>query len=344
MRARQFVFGGLSAAVFATAAAFSAFAQDEAAAADAAAPAEATGADAGQAIGPAIKPHPAEIAPLASKSLLLDITEAGGRWFAVGDRGNIVVSSDGREWTQVEVPSRSALTAVSFADGKTGWAVGHDASIIATTDGGKTWKLQTFNAELEKPFLDVLALSPTSAVAIGAYGLFKQTSDGGQTWTDIDAPAVREAETHLNGMAQLANGDLLITGEVGMLAVSGDQGKTWTKLTAPYDNSLFGVLPMGDKGAVLYGLRGNVYTADDVRVGAWKKIDTQSVASMFGGAVLASGERALVGLNGVVLVIGADGSVKQFKSERGTPLSSAIASDGGLLAVGESGVQTISLK
>ncbi len=339
MRARQKFFGALSAAVLVTAAAFSATAQDEAPPADApAAPAEPA------AEGPAIKPHPAEIAPLAPKSLLLGLTEAGGRWFAVGDRGNIVVSSNGSDWTQVEVPSRSALTAVSFADSQTGWAVGHDASIVATKDGGKTWRIQQFNAELEKPFLDVLALSPTHAVAIGAYGLFRQTSDGGQTWTDVDSPAIREAETHLNGITRLGNGDLLVAGEVGMLAVSSDQAKTWTKLTAPYDNSLFGALPLGDKGAVLYGLRGNVYSTTDVRTGPWKKLDTQSVASMFGGVVLPSGEHALVGLNGVVLVISADGAVRHYKSERGTPLSSAVVLDGALLVVGESGVQTVSLK
>ncbi|MEK6806366.1 MAG: YCF48-related protein [Pseudomonadota bacterium] len=323
----------MSAAALGAAVAFSVVAQDAAEA-----PA---GADAGQAI---IKPHPAEIMPLAPKSMLLDITEAGGCWFAVGDRGNIVISSNGSEWAQVEVPSRAALTAVSFADGQTGWAVGHDASIVATTDGGKTWKLQHFNAELEKPFLDVVAISPTRALAIGAYGLFKETSDGGQTWTDVDAPAVREAETHLNGVAVLGNGDLLIAGEVGMLAVSGDQGKTWSKLTAPYDNSLFGALSLGDKGAVLYGLRGNVYSTDDVRKGAWQKLDPQSVASMFGGATLANGDRALVGLNGVVLVVAASGEIRQYKSERGTPLSAAVAMGDTLLAVGESGVQTIPLK
>ncbi len=325
MRTGQKIVGVLSAAALGAALAFSAFAQNDAA-------------------GPAVGPHPAEIMPLASKSLLLDITEAGGRWFAVGDRGNIIVSANGSDWTQVEVPSRAALTAVSFADAQTGWAVGHDASILATTDGGKTWKLQHFNAELEKPFLDVLALSPTHALAIGAYGLIKQTEDGGQTWTEVDAPAVREAETHLNGLAVLGNGDLLITGEVGMLAVSGDQGKTWSKLTAPYDNSLFGALPLGDKGAVLYGLRGNVYSTDDVRKGAWQKLDPQSVASMFGGAALPSGDRALVGLNGTVLVVAASGEIRQVKSERGTPLSSAVAKGDGLLAVGESGIQSISLK
>ena len=36
--------------------------------------------------------------------------------------------------------------------------MGHDAAILHTTDGGKTWTLQNFQPELEKPFLDVLFL------------------------------------------------------------------------------------------------------------------------------------------------------------------------------------------
>lgn len=344
--------GILSAAALMAAAAFSASAQDEGAQPASAEGGEATeaapaaeGGEAAEAPAAPVKPRPAEIMPLTPKSLLLDVYYTGERYVAVGDRGGIVTaaqpSTDPKDWTQVPVPVRAALTAVHFPDPKNGWAVGHDAAIVATADGGQTWTLQHFQPELEKPLLDVLFLDASNGFAVGAYGLFLRTADGGKSWTEVDAPSIRAEEVHFNSLIKLGNGSLFIAGESGMLALSGDQGQTWTKLTSPYESSLFGALPVGEKGALIFGLRGNVYLTQDVKGSKWTKLETNSVASMFGGTVLPSGELALVGLNGVVLVATAEGQVRALQTPTGTPLSSAIAVNGGLLAVGESGVQTI---
>src|SRR5689334_25385014 len=70
---------------------------------------------------------PAQQSPLASKSLLQAIARAGDRLVAVGQRGHILVSSDGgKSWKQATVPASSDLTAVFFASANKGWAVGHD--------------------------------------------------------------------------------------------------------------------------------------------------------------------------------------------------------------------------
>ena len=328
-----------AAAALMAAAVFSVAAQEEGG--EAAAPA----GEAAEAPAIPVKPRPAEIMPLTPKNLLLDVYYTGERYIAVGDRGGIIASAkpsaNPADWTQVPVPVRAALTAVHFPDAKHGWAVGHDAAIVATEDGGQTWTLQNFAPDLEKPLLDVLFLDTSHGFAVGAYGLFLQTEDAGKTWSEVEAPAIREEEVHFNALIKLGDGSLFIAGESGMLAVSGDQGKTWTKLTSPYDSSLFGALPVGDKGAVIYGLRGNVFLSQDVRGNKWTKLETHSVASMFGGAALPSGDLALVGLNGVILIASPAGTVRALQTPTGTPLSAAVAVNGGLLAVGESGVQAI---
>jgi len=278
--------------------------------------------------------------PLTPKSLLLDVVHTGERFVAVGDRGGIVVSSDSQQWEQVDVPVRSALTSVYFADAKHGWAVGHDAAIVATADGGQTWTLQNFQPALEKPLLDVLFLDASRGYAVGAYGLLLKTDNGGQSWAEADASSIRDEEVHFNALTRLGNGNLLIAGESGMLAVSADEGRTWSKLSSPYDSSYFGALPVGDRGALIFGLRGNAYLAQDVR-GRWAKLKTNSVASMFGGTVLPGGELAMVGLNGVIFIADKSGAVRGLQTPTGTPLAGAIPLDGGLLAVGESGVQLL---
>ncbi|MBL4583115.1 MAG: hypothetical protein JKX83_00720 [Pseudomonadales bacterium] len=83
---------------------------------------------------------PSVIMPKASKSLLLDITKAGDRLVAVGQYGHVVYSDDnGKSWTQADVPVQSQLNAVYFVNAKKGWAVGQDAIILGTSDGGATW-------------------------------------------------------------------------------------------------------------------------------------------------------------------------------------------------------------
>src|SRR5688572_24399402 len=114
------VFAGLGlAAVFA----LPGFAQDPAATAPEAAPAAATAP---------YEPATAvsEPAPLAARSLILDIADGGDRAIAVGERGHILVSESRRgDWRQVEnVPTRSNLTGVA-AIGNHAWAVGHDGVI-----------------------------------------------------------------------------------------------------------------------------------------------------------------------------------------------------------------------
>jgi len=342
---------GLLAGSVLTAFAAAVIAQDDASAeaaeatADETVAAEEAAPEAAEPAAVKVKPIPSEIMPLATRSMLLDVANTGERLIAVGDRGHILASTNGKDWVQVVAPVRSPLTGVSFVDAKNGWAVGHDATILHTTDGGKTWALQNFQPELEKPFLDVLFLDAQRGFAVGAYGLFLQTADGGTTWTEVVSP-IREEELHFNAITKLANGDLMIAGEQGTLAVSGDQGATWEKLISPYDSSLFGALPFGDKGAVIFGLRGNVYSSKDPRSNNWTKLETNTVASMFGGTTLPSGELALVGLNGAILMVGTDGAtVRPLQTKAGTPLSGAIAAgDKGLIAVGESGPQRVQIQ
>lgn len=305
-----------------------------------------------------ITPKPAEKMPLAAESLLLDVVNTGKRFVAVGERGHVVASLDGEGWVQCNVPTRATLTAVDFADDRNGWAVGHDAAIIATSDGGQNWTLQQFLPELENPLLDVLFLDGQTGYAVGAYSSFYRTNDGGQTWEEHPTP-VREDEWHFNAIKKLNDGTLIIVGEAGTIAVSGDAGRTWTKVNAPYEGSYFGAVPYGPSGVVIFGLRGNAFVADtvlpapvDAPAGdegeagddaaadeggddtgsaqvAWRRVNTGTEQTLLGGDVLGNGEGVIVGLNATVLKTTADAS-------RAVPVN--VAADGshnGVLAQGD---------
>ena len=128
-------------------------------------------------------------------------------------------------------------------------------------------------------------------------------------WDGHDSgAAILEEGLHLNAMIKLGNGELFIAGETGLLGVSAD-GAAWKRLKLPYEGSLFGALPRGDKGALVFGLRGNAYLSDDVHAGKWQKVETGTVQSLFGGTTLADGSALLVGADGVMLRVASDGKV-----------------------------------
>lgn len=76
-------------------------------------------------------------------SLLLDVSLAGDRLIAVGEKGHILYSDNqGEDWMQAQVPVQVTLTATHFPTPTLGWAVGHDGVILHSKDGGETWHKQ----------------------------------------------------------------------------------------------------------------------------------------------------------------------------------------------------------
>ena len=130
-----------------------------------------------------VSPLPSEISPLASKSLLLDIANVEqSKLVVVGQHGHILTSTDAVNWQQANVPVQTTLTSVFFLNKTLGWAVGHDATILHTNDGGANWLIQQYLPTLEKPLLDIAFKNEQEGIAIGAYGMLFRTLDGGETW------------------------------------------------------------------------------------------------------------------------------------------------------------------
>lgn len=287
-------------------------------------------------------------AKLADKSLLLGGTAVGDKLVVVGSRGHILVSQDdGSSWTQAKVPSRVALTSVYFSDRDNGWAVGHDATIVKTTDGGLTWSRVHFAPKQEKPLLSVRFDSNGKiGYAYGAYGYVLKSMDSGKTWQE---QAIGDADGepddfHLNAVAESKDGTLYLAAEAGAAYKSTDAGATWERMYAAYEGSFFGVLPLVGDSLLMYGLQGNVFRSDDAG-DSWEPIDTTSSATLNGAAVLKDGTIVIVGNEGVMLVSKTGGYTFMERNLDDRKSVSAVipAQDGGAVLVGEKGVRKLSL-
>lgn len=260
------------------------------------------------------------IAPLAKDSVLLD-TQVADFMIAVGERGHVLLSEDGENFTQLSVPTQATLTAVSVV-GSNIWVAGHDAIILHSPDKGETWTVQYSSPELERPFLDIHFFDEQNGIAVGAYGLFYRTENGGLDWTterhaelldpmdqeylneirqESEEFYIQELESilpHLNRLSA-SNGRLYMAGETGLLATSDDRGKTWTRQSVDYFGSFFDIQPIDTNGTVLaVGLRGNAFVSTDAE--NWSAVQTCTSATLNSLVQLADNRWLAVGNNGVM--------------------------------------------
>lgn len=305
------------------------------------------------------------IAPLASKSLLLDIITADANLVAVGERGHVLISSDnGMNWDQKNIPTTSTLTAV-FHLGNKLWAVGHDSLIIGSQDSGESWQVQQFLPELQRPLLDVIFFDENHGVALGAYGVFFRTMDGGDSWEreyhpsflhpddqayveelkEEDEAFYREEMAsilpHLNRITQ-AGERLIVAGESGLVAYSDDLGRSWQRVETGYYGSFFDVRQLANGEILAAGLRGNLYVSD-VEMADWQHKKTGTTATINSIVTLGDSEALLVGNNGTLLWYG-NGDVSLQRTEDGKSVLNAVANSNNITAVSAVGVKSLTRK
>ncbi len=278
-------------------------------------------------------------APHAARALLLDGARAGDRLIVVGSRGHILVSDDEAEnWRLASSPARAMLTAIHMHDARLGWAVGHDAIILRTVDGGDTWKIVHHAPEEERPLLDVLFFDATKGLAVGAYGYLLSTEDGGESWT---SGAAGEDDYHMNAITS-AEGVLYVGAEAGISRRSDDAGASWMTLEPPYSGSWFGAAALDASTVILVGLRGRMFRSDDGG-SSWTRIPTGTTATLTSIQRTESERIIVTGLDGVLLESRDGGRTVSLQSlQNRTGVSGALPlSDGGLLLIGEFGIRRL---
>jgi photosystem II stability/assembly factor-like uncharacterized protein len=132
---------------------------------------------------------------------VLKTSDGGATWHA----GTVFLPATGAEGQQSEPkvlsPGEGAgqdgsarrvsrrLNAVWFVSPERGWAVGSGGVIIATADGGRTWRPQ--ESGVGDDLFDVKFFDAREGWAVGSGGALLHTTDGGRTWAEA-----RRVTTH----------------------------------------------------------------------------------------------------------------------------------------------------
>ena len=110
----------------------------------------------------------------------------------VGDAGVVVRSEADRDdnavWTSVDTPTDKSLQAVHFTNRNIGIAVGESGAILKTEDSGRSWKeiVTDITADLHAVHLQGEVGWIAGAPREDGLPLLYQTTDGGESWQNID--------------------------------------------------------------------------------------------------------------------------------------------------------------
>ena len=313
------------------------------------------------------EPQAAYQMPRASKALLTDLVSADAQHLvAVGERGHILVSEDGQNWTQANVPVQANLSSVYFINKLQGWAVGHDATILVTQDGGLSWQLQHYAPETDKPLFDVYFTNDKKGIAVGAYGSFYRTDDGGNSWhkhfheelllqedreylaelkeTDPQSYQI-ETEALLPHFNRLyADGNALyMIGEAGFAAKSINFGDSWQRIDEFYNGSLFDITQTPQQALLAVGLRGHAFISQD-QGADWQQVMLDKNATLNSAFSDDDGAVYLVG-NAGTLLVSHDGAATfvDYSQPDGKAIVNGLVWRNQLILVTETGIRTVNL-
>jgi photosystem II stability/assembly factor-like uncharacterized protein len=284
-----------------------------------------------------------EIKPLADQALTLAAcsTPDGGLW-AAGERGHILNSVDsGRTWQQKVTPTQATLTGIDTSATGTLVAVGHQGTLLRKEPADAGWVTVDAGLSREDNLLHVFHVEGNTWWALGAYGLFLESTDDGISW---EQRVVAEEDLHLHSVVRLATDQFLVVGEAGLLLGTDDAGASWTELESPYEGSFFGGLLLESGEVLLHGLRGHLFVGQPWE-GDWQEHRTE-VQSLLASSVLLDDGQVLIGaLGGHFLLLNTSDWDSKSWQDADLPLTTHLLRlrDGSVLVSGGAGPKRLSL-
>ncbi|MGD1006899.1 MAG: YCF48-related protein [Ignavibacteriaceae bacterium] len=95
------------------------------------------------------------------------------------------------QWKIIQTNYNSRLFSVQFFDTLQGFIVGDSGLLLKSTDGGKSWTVNSNFLNPYNSYPDFYSLSiynSTSGWICGRYGLLMKTTDQGKTWIQKVSP------------------------------------------------------------------------------------------------------------------------------------------------------------
>jgi photosystem II stability/assembly factor-like uncharacterized protein len=186
------------------------------------------------------------------------------------------------------------------AEGQSMVAVGAHGSVLASSDGGKSWSRNSLPTDLA---LLGVALVAGRGVVVGQSGLAYRSDDQSQ-WT----PVVTGTTNRLFRVDMTRTGTVIAVGAFGTIVVSTDFGKTWSQVTLDwaryvqdgFEPHLYEVRALPDGSFLVGGEFGTMLRSVDGGI-TWALVNSGD-ESIFAMSFLPDGRGIAVGQNGRVIM------------------------------------------
>lgn len=186
----------------------------------------------------------------------------------IGDASTILISTDGGlsfvkrlyapYGTRASLQEQGGLDlySVQFIDKEKGYIVGDEGLILASTDGGYSWREQRSTT---KEQLFHLSFRGKRGWVVGTGGTILHTSDAGRNWY----PQQSGTNDDLNRVYFVDDETGLITGDNGALLLTQNGGATWERIQLRLKEPLFGISFIDKKTGWVVGYGGRIVRTYD---------------------------------------------------------------------------------
>jgi photosystem II stability/assembly factor-like uncharacterized protein len=213
----------------------------------------------------------------------------GSIWFWM----HIVSRSNERGGRENQQPTRSVSTNPEILAPWSGSAVGDDATILFTEDGGATWKSQNNG---KGTFYAVIFPTRSSGWAVGGGGAIWHTNDGGESWGGQSSGVT----TDLTEVAFVGPEFGWIAGDEGTILHTEDAGSTWKKQNSGTSDNLWSLTFVTKQLGWAAGANGTILHTEDGG-NSWKPQNSGTVRGLIGLAFVTNSSVWAVGQKGVIL-------------------------------------------
>ncbi len=175
-------------------------------------------------------------------------------------------------WTRQRTGTLAWLHSVYFLDRNKGWAVGSKGTLLATEDGGQSWKAKSRPAE--DSLRDIYFSDELNGWVVCEKNVYElktrdeprtylmNTTDGGEHWKRVN---IRGAETEARLVRAIfsPSGRGWAFGEGGAVYTSHDNGANWVRLQAPTRHLLLGGTFIDDDRGWIVGAGATILQTSD---------------------------------------------------------------------------------
>jgi photosystem II stability/assembly factor-like uncharacterized protein len=179
-----------------------------------------------------------------------------------------VPSLSNNPWQLVPTSTEATLQDVGFTgDLNHGWAVGSNATLLETTDGGTSWQKKGLElGDLNYRFTSV-SFADEEGWIVGEPSILLHTTDGGASWSRI--PLSEKLPGAPNQIVALGPQSAEMSTTVGAIYQTKDGGKTWKAMVEEAVGVVRNISRSQDGKYVAVSARGNFYSTWEPGQNAW---------------------------------------------------------------------------